>query len=315
MSKTRAIKPRLPSLTTTDTDPDFLTEFRISMLARGLATRTRNAYLRDLRLCMASSERPLPQWQETDVAKCLVSLQHQEKSPRTQVRVLASLRQFFLWQVGEGMREDNPCEHIKNPKTDKPLPKTLSEDDITRLLDVPDLTTILGRRDKAMLEVMYACGLRVSELVNLSLDELNLNAGWLQVTGKGEKTRLIPLGEYALNALEDYLARRHELVAGKSGKLGSGMCQAVFLTEQGGYMTRHNFWHLIKKYALLADIKTDISPHTLRHAFATHLLNHGADLRSVQLLLGHSDLSTTQIYTHVATARLQALHEEHHPRG
>lgn len=160
-----------------------------------------------------------------------------------------------------------------------------------------------------MLEVMYACGLRVSELVNLSLEQVNLNAGWLQITGKGNKTRLIPLGEYAQNALQDYLIRRGELLSGKSD------CQAVFLTEQGGYMTRHNFWHMIKKYAILADINTDISPHTLRHAFATHLVNHGADLRSVQLLLGHSDLSTTQIYTHVATARLQTLHAEHHPRG
>ena len=308
MSKTRANKPRLPSLTTTDTDPDYLTQFRINMLARGLATRTRNAYIRDLRICLKSSKRALPNWQETDV---------EGKSPRTQARMLASLRQFFLWQVGDGVRDDNPCQNIKNPKADKPLPKTLSEDDITKLLDAPDMTTILGMRDKAMLEVMYACGLRVSELVNLSLDELNLNAGWLQITGKGNKTRLIPLGEYAQNALQNYLVRRHELIAGKSGKVGTKgvICQAVFLTEQGGYMTRHNFWHLIKKYALLAGITTDISPHTLRHAFATHLLNHGADLRSIQLLLGHSDLSTTQIYTHVATARLQALHEEHHPRG
>ena len=317
MSKTRATKPRLPSLTTTDTDPDYLTQFRINMLARGLATRTRNAYIRDLRICLKSSKRALPNWQETDVAGCLVYLHNQGKSPRTQARMLASLRQFFLWQVGDGVRDDNPCQNIKNPKADKPLPKTLSEDDITKLLDAPDMTTILGMRDKAMLEVMYACGLRVSELVNLSLDELNLNAGWLQITGKGNKTRLIPLGEYAQNALQNYLVRRHELIAGKSGKVGTKgvICQAVFLTEQSGYMTRHNFWHLIKKYALLAGITTDISPHTLRHAFATHLLNHGADLRSIQLLLGHSDLSTTQIYTHVATARLQALHEEHHPRG
>lgn len=315
MSKTRAVKPRLPSLTTTESDPPFLTEFRINMLARGLSTRTRNAYLRDLRLCMASSERPLTEWQETNIAGCLVYLQNQGKSPRTQARMLASLRQFFLWQVGEGFRDDNPCENIKNPKVEKPLPKTLSEDDITRLLDSPDVASILGLRDKAMLEVMYACGLRVSELVNLPLSAVNLNAGWLQVTGKGDKSRLIPLGEYAKNALQDYLARRHELTAGKSGKVGASNCQAVFLTEQGGYMTRHNFWHLIKKYALLTGIDKDISPHTLRHAFATHLLNHGADLRSVQLLLGHSDLSTTQIYTHVATARLQALHEEYHPRG
>lgn len=310
MSKTRATKPRLPYLATTDDDPPFLTEFRIAMLARGLATRTRNAYLRDLRLCMQSTDKPLDTWQEYDVVACLNYLTDHNKSPRTQARMLASLRQFFLWQMADGLREDNPCENIKNPKAMKPLPKTLSEDDITRLLDSPDTDDILGLRDKAMLEVMYACGLRVSELVNLSLDELNLQAGWLQITGKGNKMRLVPLGEYALNALNTYLTRRGELKP-----VGKTDCQAVFLTEQGGYMTRHNFWHLIKKYTTLAGIAVAVSPHTLRHAFATHLLNHGADLRSVQLLLGHSDLSTTQIYTHVATARLQSLHEQHHPRG
>ena len=310
MSKTRATKPRLPSLTITDDDPPFLTQFRIAMLAHGLSTRTRNAYLRDLRLCGQSTDKPLNMWQEGDVINCLHYLTAQDKSPRTQARMLASLRQFFLWQVGDGLRDDNPCEHIKNPKVGKPLPKTLSEDDITRLLDSPDTQTILGLRDKAMLEVMYACGLRVSELVNLSLDEVNLTSGWLQITGKGNKMRLIPLGDYALNALKSYLVRRGELQP-----VGKADCQAVFLTEQGGYMTRHNFWHLIKKYTNLADIQTDVSPHTLRHAFATHLLNHGADLRSVQLLLGYNDLSTTQIYTHVANVRLQSLHAQHHPRG
>lgn len=310
MSKTRATKPRSPSLTTTENDPPFLTEFRIAMLARGLATRTRNAYIRDLRLCGESTDKPLIEWTERDILACLVYLQSQDKLPRTQARVLASLRQFFLWQIAEKKREDNPCEHIKNPKVDKPLPKTLSEKQITTLLNSPDVGTILGLRDKAMLEVMYACGLRVSELVNLSLEQVNLSAGWLQIVGKGNKTRLIPLGEYAVKALESYLACRHELLP-----LAKADCQAVFLTEQGGYMTRHNFWHLIKKYAQIAHINTNISPHTLRHAFATHLINHGADLRSVQLLLGHSDLSTTQIYTHVATARLQSLHEQHHPRA
>lgn len=310
MSKTRATKPRSPSLTTTENDPPFLTEFRIAMLARGLMTRTRNAYIRDLRLCGESSDKPLTEWTERDILACLAYLQSQDKLPRTQARVLASLRQFFLWQIAEKKREDNPCEHIKNPKVDKPLPKTLSETQITTLLNSPDVGTILGLRDKAMLEVMYACGLRVSELVNLSLEQVNLSAGWLQIVGKGNKTRLIPLGEYAVKALEGYLACRHELLP-----LAKADCQAVFLTEQGGYMTRHNFWHLIKKYAHIANINTEISPHTLRHAFATHLINHGADLRSVQLLLGHSDLSTTQIYTHVATARLQSLHEQHHPRA
>lgn len=309
MSKVRAKEPRTPTITHVMDDPVYLTEFRTAMLARGLSVRTRNAYIRDLRLCMATTDKPLTIWDKADVYHCLESAQSQGKNPRTISRMLASLRQFFLWQIGNEVRLDNPCQDIKNPKITKSLPKTLSEADITRLLDTPNITTVRGLRDKAMLEVMYACGLRVSELVNLSLEQVNLNAGWLQITGKGNKTRLIPLGEYAQNALQDYLIRRGELLSGKSD------CQAVFLTEQGGYMTRHNFWHMIKKYAILADINTDISPHTLRHAFATHLVNHGADLRSVQLLLGHSDLSTTQIYTHVATARLQTLHAEHHPRG
>ena len=309
MSKVRAKEPRTPTITHVMDDPVYLTEFRTAMLARGLSVRTRNAYIRDLRLCMATTDKPLTIWDKADVYHCLESAQSQGKNPRTISRMLASLRQFFLWQIGNEVRLDNPCQDIKNPKVTKSLPKTLSEADITRLLDTPNVATVRGLRDKAMLEVMYACGLRVSELVNLSLEQVNLNAGWLQITGKGNKTRLIPLGEYAQNALQDYLIRRGELLSGKSD------CQAVFLTEQGGYMTRHNFWHMIKKYAILADINTDISPHTLRHAFATHLVNHGADLRSVQLLLGHSDLSTTQIYTHVATARLQTLHQEHHPRG
>ena len=309
MSKVRAKEPRTPTITHVMDDPVYLTEFRTAMLARGLSVRTRNAYIRDLRLCMATTDKPLTIWDKADVYHCLESAQSQGKNPRTISRMLASLRQFFLWQIGNEVRLDNPCQDIKNPKVTKSLPKTLSEADITRLLDTPNVATVRGLRDKAMLEVMYACGLRVSELVNLSLEQVNLNAGWLQITGKGNKTRLIPLGEYAQNALQDYLIRRGKLLSGKSD------CQAVFLTEQGGYMTRHNFWHMIKKYAILADINTDISPHTLRHAFATHLVNHGADLRSVQLLLGHSDLSTTQIYTHVATARLQALHEEHHPRA
>lgn len=309
MSKIRARTPRIPSINHDDADPIYLTEFRTAMLARGLSVRTRNAYMTDLRLCLATTNKPLTKWGKQDVYYCLQSAQATGKNPRTIARMLASLRQFFLWQIGNEVRKDNPCEDIKNPKVQKPLPKVLSEDAVTQLLETPD-GSLLGLRDKAMLEIMYACGLRVSELVNLSLEQVNMNAGWLQITGKGNKTRLIPMGEYAKNAIENYLTySRGELLAGKTD------CQAVFLTEQGGYMTRHNFWHMIKKYAKLADIKTDISPHTLRHAFATHLVNHGADLRSVQLLLGHSDLSTTQIYTHVATARLQALHGEHHPRG
>ncbi len=305
----KSTTPRKDSAVIYDDDPEYLSQFRASMLSRGLSTATRNAYSQDLRLCLRLSDLPITQWQSVDVQAHLAKLKAADKSERSIARSLASLRQFFLWQIDHGMRDDDPCQSIKTPKIGKALPKTLSEAQVTALLAAPDATTVLGLRDKAMLEVLYACGLRVSELTSLSLPQLNLNAGWLSVTGKGNKMRLIPLGDYAQAALQEYLSVRGSLLIGQKD------CQAVFLTEQGGYMTRHNFWHLIKKYALIAGISTAISPHTLRHAFATHLVNHGADLRSVQLLLGHSDLSTTQIYTHVATARLQSLHAEHHPRG
>ncbi|WP_227430231.1 site-specific tyrosine recombinase XerD [Psychrobacter sp. I-STPA6b] len=312
MSRVRAVQPRQPKPLVVEEEPEYLVAFRQAMLARGLSTRTRNAYVRDLHQCELMSHSALTCWTETDVLHCLSELHKAGKTPRTQARILSSLRQFYFWMVGNERREDNPCARIKSPKIGRALPSDLSETDVENLLLAPDTSTAIGLRDKAMLEVLYACGLRVSELMNLSLEQVNLNAGWLQITGKGNKTRLVPLGDYANEALEDYLNHaRGELVA----TLKSGNCQAVFLTTQGGYMTRQNFWYMIKKYAKVAGIVKEISPHTLRHAFATHLLNHGADLRSVQLLLGHSDLSTTQIYTHVATARLQALHQAHHPRG
>lgn len=312
MSRDRALQPRKPKAVAIDAEPPYLSDFRAALVARGLATRSRNAYIRDLHHAIQSTATPLPDWQAEDVQHYLATLSRDNKTARTQARVLSSLRQFFGWQVTENVREDNPCARIKTPKLGRSLPKDLSEADVESLLAAPDMDTALGLRDKAMLEVLYACGLRVSELIHLTLEQVNLNAGWLQITGKGNKTRLVPLGEYALGALEDYLTYgRGELVA----HLKAGNCQAVFLTAQGGYMTRQNFWYLIKRYAKTAAIDKDLSPHTLRHAFATHLINHGADLRSVQLLLGHSDLSTTQIYTHVATARLQQLHAEHHPRG
>lgn len=308
MSKVRATKPRTPSITLYDDDPDYLTEFRQHLLTKGLSVRTRESYVSDLRLILKRAATPLNLWGAVDVANYFDDLSVGDAKPSTKARALASLRQFFMWQIEKGDRLDNPCQKIKNIRQSKNLPNTLSHDDVDALLSAPD-DSLLGVRDKAMLEVLYACGLRVTELVELSLDKVNLNAGWLRVTGKGDKTRLVPLGEYAVVALSNYLAVRKEFLSDKSD------CQAVFLTVQGGYMTRHNFWHMIKKYAKMAGIRGKISPHTLRHAFATHLVNYGADLRSVQLLLGHSDLSTTQIYTHVATARLQVLHKEHHPRG
>lgn len=314
MSQTAAKKPRQPKALSVIDEPIYLQQFRQDLLTRGLATNTRNAYIRDLLLCETTNHKALTQWQADDVLVCLGELYKQGKTARSQARALSSLKQFFLWQINAGYREDNPCEHIKAPKLGRSLPKDLSESDVEALLASPDTGTALGMRDQAMLEVLYACGLRVSELMNLSMNEINLNAGWLQIMGKGDKVRLVPLGEVALDALSDYLqVARPQLAIQKNGR--ESQCPAVFLTQQGGYMTRQNFWYAIKRYAVQAGIESEISPHTLRHAFATHLLNHGADLRSVQMLLGHSDLSTTQIYTHVATARLQELHANHHPRA
>jgi integrase/recombinase XerD len=223
--------------------------------------------------------------------------------------MLSALRHYFQFLRLIEQREDDPTAEQVSPALGRPLPKDLSEADVERLLNAPDLGSTLGLRDKAMLELLYACGLRVSELLGLTLDSVNLNAGVLRVTGKGQKTRLIPLGEHANHHMQSYLRdSRPSLNSHKN-------IDAVFLTQHGGFMTRQNFWHIIKHYTLAAGIDAQVSPHTLRHAFATHLLNHGADLRVVQLLLGHSDLSTTQIYTHVARARLQQLHQAHHPRG
>lgn len=317
MSHAVALQPREPKALPVDDEAIYLTEFRTAMLGRGLSTRTRNAYVQDLLACESTVTKPLTQWGHDEVLTCLSGMAKLGKSPRTQARMLSSLRQFYLWMVATGRREDNPCEQIKSPKLGRELPNHLSEAQVEALLNAPDISTLLGIRDKAMLELLYACGLRVSELMNLTLEQVNLNAGWLQIVGKGNKKRLLPMGEYAAEALSHYLEHARGQLLGRYGvkQSKSNQCQAVFLTTQGGFMTRQNFWYSIKKYALQAGISTDISPHSLRHAFATHLLNHGADLRSVQLLLGHSDLSTTQIYTHVAKARLQALHAKYHPRN
>ena len=229
-------------------------------------------------------------------------------SPRSSARRLSTLRRFYRYLLREGMIQNDPTVDIRSPSLGRPLPKAITEASVEKLLAAPAETT-LGLRDRAMLETMYASGLRVSELVTLALNELDLTTGLVRVTGKGGKERIVPLGDEATSRLRDYLDQaRPELV-------GDQKNGAVFITRRGKPMTRQAFWQLIKRYTVIAGIDTDLSPHSLRHAFATHLLNHGADLRSVQMLLGHADLSTTQIYTHVARARLQSLHSSHHPRG
>ncbi|SVB73791.1 uncharacterized protein METZ01_LOCUS226645 [marine metagenome] len=243
-----------------------------------------------------------------DLLGYLAANVRQGLSPRSSARRLSPLRRFYRYLLREGVIQDDPTADVRSPSLGRPLPKSITEASVEKLLAVPADTT-LGRRDRAMLETMYASGLRVSELVTLSLNELDLTTGLVRVTGKGGRERIVPLGDEAAGRIRDYLDRaRPEL-------LGEQMNSAVFITRRGKPMTRQAFWQLIKRYAALAGVDAGLSPHSLRHAFATHLLNHGADLRSVQMLLGHADLSTTQIYTHVARARLQSLHSSHHPRG
>lgn len=228
---------------------------------------------------------------------------------RSSARLLSTLRRFYRYLAREGVIEEDPSARIEMPRLDRRLPYTLSEPDVEALLGAPAVDTPLGLRDRAMLELMYATGLRVSELVSLRGPQLNLQQGVVRVAGKGGRERLVPLGEEAQAWVERFM---HE---GRPDILSGRASPYLFPSRRSPAMSRQNFWHLIKRYARQAGISTRLSPHGLRHAFATHLLNHGADLRAVQMLLGHSDLSTTQIYTHVARARLQALHARHHPRG
>ena len=231
------------------------------------------------------------------------------QSARSTARFLSCIRGFYRHSLREGRITVDPTLDIDSPKLGRPLPKSLSEEDVERLLRAPDVDIPLEFRDKTMLELLYACGLRVSELTSLQLVQLSLNQGVVRVFGKGSKERLVPMGEEALSWLQRYLAGpRAELLKGIP-------CDALFPSRLGRQMTRQTFWYRIKIYAQRAEITQALSPHTLRHAFATHLLNHGADLRVVQMLLGHSDLTTTQIYTHVAKQRMQELHSVHHPRG
>lgn len=281
-------------------------------LEKGLSDNTREAYRSDLALFNG--------WlQEHGVELLAVGreaiLDHlawrvdNRYKPRSTARFLSGLRGFYRYLLREKLIAVDPTLQIDMPQLGKPLPKSLSEQDVEALLAAPDLGEAIGQRDRAMLEVLYACGLRVTELVSLTLEQVNLRQGVIRVTGKGSKERLVPMGEEAIVWLERYLRdARVDLLAGRPSDV-------LFPSLRGEQMTRQTFWHRIKHHALVAGIGKSLSPHTLRHAFATHLLNHGADLRVVQMLLGHSDLSTTQIYTHIARARLQELHAKHHPRG
>lgn len=296
-----------------DDEQELLREFIDSLwLERGLSPHTRNAYLTDLRgfaLWLAGRGSSLRQAGREAILDHLGWRLQQGYQARSTARLLSALRTFYRYLLRERLIDEDPTLQVGLPQLGKPLPKSLSEAEVEALLAAPDIAEPLGLRDRAMLEVLYACGLRVSELVALSLEQINLRQGVLRVLGKGSKERLVPLGEEALIWLQRYQAEaRGLLLAGRPSSV-------LFPSQRGEQMTRQTFWHRIKLHARHAGILKPLSPHTLRHAFATHLLNHGADLRVVQLLLGHSDLSTTQIYTHVAKARLQALHAAHHPRG
>ena len=281
-------------------------------MERGLSQNTLGAYRADLMTLgrgLAENEKTIEEADKADLLAFIAGRVEGGAKPRSTARQLSSFRRFFRYIMREGMRETDPTADIEMPRIGRSLPKTLSEDEVESLLNAPNTDEPLGHRDRAMLELLYATGLRVSELINLKQSQVNFNQGVLRIIGKGDRERLIPLGDESQRWLKDFIdGPRMEILLERQ-------TDYLFPTRRGDRMTRQAFWHIIKRYAEKSGVRQKMSPHSLRHAFATHLLNRGADLRVVQLLLGHSDLSTTQIYTHVARERLKDLHGEHHPRG
>jgi integrase/recombinase XerD len=276
----------------------------------GLSENTVSAYRSDIKAVQAFlNARGVDLLNARDADLLVYLSENVAQAPRTVARRPSALRRYFRYLLREGLVSTDPTLRLNSPRIGRKLPRSLSEADVEALLAAPMATTVLGLRDRTMLEVLYATGLRVSELINITLGQVNLRQGVVRVVGKGSKERLVPFGEVAQSWVERYLVdARPDIVRGH-------ITEAMFPTKRGGPMTRQMFWYAIKKYARHAEISGELSPHTLRHAFATHLLNHGADLRVVQMLLGHSDISTTQIYTHVAAQRMKELHALHHPRG
>ena len=293
--------------------PDIERYIDAMWMEKGLSNNTLSSYRRDLRQfnewLLKRDGSTITQATRSTLQAYLGARLQQGQSPRSSARFLSCVRGFYHYLLREGSLSLDPTLDVDSPRLGRPLPKALSEAEVDRLLQAPDLDVVLELRDRTMLELLYACGLRVSELTSLQMVQLSMNQGVVRVFGKGSKERLVPVGEEALRWLQRYLAGpRAEL-------LKDIPCEALFPSRRGTQMTRQTFWYRVKLYTQRAGIQTHISPHTLRHAFATHLINHGADLRVVQLLLGHSDLSTTQIYTHVAKERMKDLHAQHHPRG
>lgn len=281
-------------------------------LESGLSKNTVAAYQHDLlgfAAWLSQYDIDLAAASRNDILRYQSERMRQGRKVRSEARLLSSLRRFYRYLSREEIRDSDPTVQLESPRLGKPLPKSLTENEVEELLRQPNENDALGLRDRTMLEVLYATGLRVSELVALTFEQVNLRQGLVRCVGKGNKERLVPLGEVCMDWLQRYMLESRPVLL--NGQLSDDM----FPTRRGKAMTRQAFWYLIKRYAKQAEIQKVLSPHTLRHAFATHLLNHGADLRVVQLLLGHSDLSTTQIYTHVAKERLKSLHAEHHPRG
>ncbi len=293
------------------TNLDLIEQFLDAVwVEQGLSENTLSAYGSDLRIfAKYLAEKSLLVVDTSDLSKFLASRYQAGIGNRSSARILSSLRRFYGYYLREGRISVDPTGLIESPQLGRPLPISLSEHDVELLLNAPEHSNAMGFRDRAMLEMLYATGLRVSELVGLKFEHISLRQGVVRIRGKGNKERLVPVGEVAMNWLEDYMAQARKTL------LAERQCDFLFVTNRGDGMTRQAFWHIIKRHAKKAGINKELSPHTLRHAFATHLLNHGADLRVVQLLLGHVDLSTTQIYTHIARERLKTLHTQYHPRG
>ena len=281
-------------------------------MERGLSVNTLGAYRADLvslRKWLAKRDTSLIYATRSDLLAFIAWRTEEGAKPRSTARQLSSFRRFYRYLLREAQIQQDPTAKIEMPRIGRSLPQSLTEAEVEALLNAPNVKDPLGHRDRTMFEVLYATGLRVSELINLKQSEVNLNQGVARIVGKGGRERLIPLGQESQRWLRDFInGARSEILLERQ-------TDYLFPTRRGDRMTRQAFWHIIKRYSKLANIKSKMSPHTLRHAFATHLLNNGADLRVVQMLLGHSDLSTTQIYTHVARARMKELHGQHHPRG
>ena len=294
-------------MTSTDLIDQFLDAVWVE---QGLSKNTLSAYSSDLRIFAKwLSDKSMLDVDKGDLSRFLAARYAAGIGNRSTARILSSLRRFYGYYIRENSLIIDPTLLIESPHIGRPLPISLSELDVELLLNAPEVTNTNGFRDKTMLEVLYATGLRVSELVGLKFEQISFRQGVVRIIGKGNKERLVPVGEEAMSWLEAYMIQARKKL------LGERQCDYLFVTNRGDGMTRQAFWHIIKRHAKKAGISKVLSPHTLRHAFATHLLNHGADLRVVQLLLGHADLSTTQIYTHIARERLKELHSKFHPRG